>query len=265
MSVEEVAVRREWGAVPFSRAGTALEVPPDFIECLPIAIYACDANGRVLWFNRRAIDIWGRTPRIGDDSERYCGSYRLYLGGRLVARDESPMAEVLRTGIGISEAEAQVERPDGSRIWAAVHIEPVKDENGFLIGAVNCFHETIATRNAAEALARHTEEQAPLFELTDRLQTADSPSEIYELAIDAILRALNCQRAAILLFDDSQTVRFVAANVEIVSAGRDAAAARPMSDGGRAQGRPADPRQGSGRRAARRHTRSVHSLSDAAP
>lgn len=105
------------------------------------------------------------------------------------------MAEVLRTGIGISEAEAQVERPDGSRIWAAVHIEPVKDENGFLIGAVNCFHETTATRNAAEALARHTEEQAALFELTDRLQTADSPSEIYELAIDAILRALNCQRA----------------------------------------------------------------------
>ena len=26
---------------------------PDFLEQLPIAIYACDAQGRILWFNTR--------------------------------------------------------------------------------------------------------------------------------------------------------------------------------------------------------------------
>ena len=51
---------------------------------------------------------------IGADAERFCGSYRLYSGGRRLARDETPMAEVLRSGRPIHGAEAIVERPDGS-------------------------------------------------------------------------------------------------------------------------------------------------------
>ena len=34
-----------------------LETPPDYIEMLPIAIYACDAKGRVRWFNARAAEL----------------------------------------------------------------------------------------------------------------------------------------------------------------------------------------------------------------
>jgi hypothetical protein len=55
-----------------------LAAPPDFIEMLPIAIYACDAKGRVRWFNERAADSVGRRPRIGDDTELFCGSFKLF-------------------------------------------------------------------------------------------------------------------------------------------------------------------------------------------
>jgi hypothetical protein len=65
------------------------------------------------------------------------------------------MAIVLRTGIAIRGVEGRVERPDGSHVWAMVHIEPVKDENGYVIGAINCFHETTAMHNAAEFTSRH--------------------------------------------------------------------------------------------------------------
>jgi PAS domain-containing protein len=44
---------------------------PGFLEQLPIAIYACDARGRILWFNARAAELWGRSPRIGDESELF--------------------------------------------------------------------------------------------------------------------------------------------------------------------------------------------------
>jgi PAS domain-containing protein len=124
--------------------GSWRQPPSDFLEQLPIAIYACDARGQMLWFNEKAAELWGRTPRIGDDSELYCGSYKLYFDGRPIARDETPMAEVIRTGVPIRGVEGRVERPDGSHIWAVVHIMPVLDEDGRVAGAINCFHERVS-------------------------------------------------------------------------------------------------------------------------
>jgi hypothetical protein len=101
-----------------ARDATALDAPPDLLEMLPVAIYAGDAQGLVLWFNNRAVDIWGRTPQTGTDSEKFCGSYRLYFGGKQICREETPMAQVLRRGIPIRGVAGEVERPDGSRVWA---------------------------------------------------------------------------------------------------------------------------------------------------
>jgi PAS domain S-box-containing protein len=61
-----------------------------------------------------------------------------------------------------------------------------------------------------EALDTNARRIAALYELTDRLQRAASFQDVYETAIDAILRALGCERASILLFDDAGVMRFVA-------------------------------------------------------
>ena len=124
-------------------AGLDWRNPPQaFLDQLPLGIYACDAAGRILWFNRRAAEIWGRSPRLGDNGERFCGSYKLFFGGRQVGREQTPMAEALRAGIAIDGVEGRVERPDGSQVWATVHIAPVRDDEGQVVGAVNCFHES---------------------------------------------------------------------------------------------------------------------------
>ncbi|HZZ63751.1 MAG TPA: PAS domain S-box protein [Roseiarcus sp.] len=177
---------------------------------LPVAIYACDGQGRLLWFNRRAAEIWGRTPQTGSDSEKFCGSYRFYMEGEQISPHEAPMAKVLHTGTPIRGVERQIERPDGSCIRTVVHIEPVKDDNGRVIGAVNCFHETTTAHAAAESAAQRAEERAALYEFTSGLQHAASANELYELAMAAIIRAMHCQRAAILLFDGAGIMRFVA-------------------------------------------------------
>jgi PAS domain S-box-containing protein len=187
-----------------------LSIPPDFIQLLPLAVYACDADGRILWFNRRAVELWGRTPRTGDDAERFCGSYKLHVGGRFTPHDQCPMASVLRTGVPVRGAEGAIERPDGSIVRATIHIEPIKDRDGVLVGAINCFHETTALHRAQDALERRMEEQAALHDFTARLQRADTPEEVYTAALDAIIRALDCQRASILLFDHAGVMRFVA-------------------------------------------------------
>ncbi|MBB4568881.1 PAS domain S-box protein [Rhizobium leucaenae] len=160
MSIEQNSAPASPSFLSFVGNATALQVSQDFIERLPVAIYACDADGRILWFNSLAATLWGRAPLTGDDSERYCGSYRLYIGGQQIRRNETPMAAVLRTGIPMQGAEIRVERPDGSSVWAMVHIEPVEDETGKLIGAINCFHETTALHNAKEDLSKFFENGA---------------------------------------------------------------------------------------------------------
>jgi PAS domain S-box-containing protein len=65
-------------------------------------------------------------------------------------------------------------------------------------------------RFAAEALARRVAEQQALYEFTDRMFRATTRHEVYDAALDAIIRALGCSRASILLFDDAGRMSFVA-------------------------------------------------------
>jgi PAS domain S-box-containing protein len=148
----------------FNGVGTDLARPPAFIEMLPIAIYACDADGRVLWFNQRAADLWGRSPTLGDDTELFCGSHKLFFDGRQVARGETPMAWALKTGNPVRGKEGLFERPDGSRVWATVHIEPVKDGFGRVVGAINCFHDSSERHHTEEDLRRRDRDLDDFFE-----------------------------------------------------------------------------------------------------
>src|ERR1051325_9365749 len=62
----------------------------------------------------------------------------------------------------------------------------------------------------SDALARRVGEFTALYDFTERLQRARSFEEIYDAAFDAIHRALHCERASILLFDQSKVMRFAA-------------------------------------------------------
>ena len=184
---------------------------PAVLEAIPAAVYICAADGRIVRFNQRAAELWGRTPEIGDTDERFCGSFRLYrLDGTLLPRARTPMATALRTGEPQRDQEVVIERPDGSRIVASVQIDTLKDDYGRVEGAINCFQDITERKRTEQSLARRMEEQAALYRITDRLHRAQSLSDVYDSALDAILRALPCQRASILLFDEAGVMRFVA-------------------------------------------------------
>jgi PAS domain-containing protein len=64
------------------------------------------------------------------------------------------MAEVLRTGIPVRQQEVHIERPNGLRGIALVDIEALKDSNGNIVGAVNCFHDITERKHGEEAALR---------------------------------------------------------------------------------------------------------------
>lgn len=125
------------------------------LERLPIGVCTCDRDGRILQYNRRASELWGRAPQRGEAEERFSGAYRLFLpDGRPMSHSESPMAEVLRTGEPARDREIMIRRPDGSEITVLVNIDPLLDEDGSLAGAVNCFQDITARKRAETRLAQ---------------------------------------------------------------------------------------------------------------
>ena len=117
----------------------------------PVAIYSIDTSGVIQSFNRRAATLWGREPELGDTDERFCGSFKLFRpDGTFMPHEQCPMAEVVSGAISEAhDAEVLIERPDGSRVTVLVNIRPLRNPDGEIMGAINCFYE-ITERKEAE-------------------------------------------------------------------------------------------------------------------
>src|SRR6267142_2699659 len=120
----------------------------------PVAVYSCDAAGVIQEFNRRAVELWGCEPVVGDTDKRFCGSFKLFRpDGRFMPHEQCPMAEVVAGTLAEArDAEVLIERPDGSRITVVVNIRPLKNERGDVMGAINCFYDITARKEIEEAL-----------------------------------------------------------------------------------------------------------------
>jgi signal transduction histidine kinase len=124
-----------------------------FLEKLPAAAYTCDMNGHITYFNRHAVDLWGREPKLNDPDDRFCGSFKLALSdGTPVAHSECWMALALKDGKEYNGREIVVERPDGSQCAALAHVNPIHDDAGQMIGAVNVVVDISARKHAEEIL-----------------------------------------------------------------------------------------------------------------
>ena len=106
--------------------------------------------------------------------------------------------------------EKRILRRDGTHFWAEVTSSSILDGAGRFLYAVRVQHDITGRKTAELALARRMDEQAALFEFSERLQYVTSAPQLHEAALDAIARGLCCERAAILLFDSSGIMRFVA-------------------------------------------------------
>jgi PAS domain S-box-containing protein len=120
------------------------------LDTLAVAVYTIDAKGGITSFNEAAVALWGRRPELG---ELWCGSWRLYFtDGRPMRHDQSPMAVATTENRPIRGAEAELERPDGTRGVFLAYPTPLQGEDGEVVGAINVLVDVTERRKAEEAL-----------------------------------------------------------------------------------------------------------------
>ena len=101
-------------------------------------------------------------------------------------------------------------RRDGSLLWTDVSVTTIHDSSGKPKGGVGVMIDIEERRQAEQALAEFARQQEALYKLSEQLHRTDSLEDVYAAALDAILSALQCDRASILLYDNTDVMRFVA-------------------------------------------------------
>ena len=131
----------------------------------PTAAYSCDASGTIREFNRRAAELWGREPALGDADERFCGSFKLFRpDSSFMPHEQCPMADVVSGKLPeVRDGEVLIERPDGSRVTVVVNIRPLKNQRGELTGAINCFYDITARKQAEGNMLKAGALQSAIF------------------------------------------------------------------------------------------------------
>lgn len=125
------------------------------LETLPAGAYTCDREGLITYFNRHAVHLWGRAPKLNDPADRFCGSFKLLSAeGAPIAHDHCWMALALRTETPYNGHEIVVERPDGRRIAVLAHANPIRDESGRMVGAMNILVDISDRKRAEDENAR---------------------------------------------------------------------------------------------------------------
>ena len=165
----------------------------------PVAVYSCDVSGAIQEFNRRAVELWGRKPKLGVKGERICGSLQMCLpDGTPISHADCPMARVLSGKITEARnVEILIDRPDGSRITAIVNIVPLKNDQQKLTGAINCFYDITERKRAEQALLtakdtldRHAIElERVVEERTSELRETIGELEAFSYSVSHDMRA----------------------------------------------------------------------------
>jgi len=109
----------------------------NLLDNLPAGAYMCNAEGLITYYNKKAVSIWGRKPKLNDPVDRFCGSFKLFIKGSPIKHDECWMALALKKVKGFNEKEILIEQPNGQRLTALANANPIVNEFGELIGAVN--------------------------------------------------------------------------------------------------------------------------------
>ena len=156
------------------------------LERLPVGVYVCDVSGAIVHYNRRVSEFWGCA----------LAGARPFADGLRLASSQAVVAEVLATGAPVKEREITLEHPNGRESSLLVNADPLFDDDGELIGVVNCVQDITEFRQARDKLRARQGWSRRVLE--------SSPVAIYQTDAEGLVVGFNS--AAALLWGREPTI-----------------------------------------------------------
>jgi len=125
-------------------------------------------------------------------------------------QEERSIIQRIRSGERIQHFETVRRRKDGTTVDVSISVSALRDGMGNIIGASKIARDISSRKRSENALAEAARRQKALFRLADQLHRAASLDSVFSAALEAIECSLKCNRASILLRDDTGLMRFAA-------------------------------------------------------
>jgi PAS domain S-box-containing protein len=184
------------------------------LKLLPVGVWIGNHDCSSIVGNPAAYNIFGFQPGINASvttvKPEVPDGLRIRVNGVEVPPEEAPMQKVALTGKPWRNFEHDIIFPDGTIKTVYGSVSPLFNEHGHVRQVIGAYADFTERRQVEVLLAERASQHQALYHLVDGLHRAESLTEIYDAALDAILNGLRCDRASILLFDDSAVMRFVA-------------------------------------------------------
>ena len=172
-------------------------------------LYTVDSNGLVTSMNSAAEKLFGWTFDELSGRKMHDVTHYKHADGTPFPAEDCAGFQVLHHGQILVNFEDVFIRKDGTFFDVLYSSSPLW-ENGNISGLVVVFSEITERKRAAQALIEFARQQEALYRLADQLHRTNSLEDVFNAALDAISSALQCDRASILLFDNTGVMRFVA-------------------------------------------------------
>jgi PAS domain S-box-containing protein len=198
-----------WAAAALHSREAALREQDDvfrtMFEITSVGMAKADPkDGRLLRVNQTFCDL------LGEPEDNLLGrSFIEFTHPDDRQHNREQFQKLIRGEIATYHVEKRFLRPDRSIVWAEVTANLVRDASGKPLRTVAVIQDVTQRRRTEQALTRRAVEQSVLYRFTDRLHRAGSLEQVYDAALDAIIKGLACSRASIFLFDEGGVMRFV--------------------------------------------------------
>lgn len=186
------------------RAEVTIEHLASIVENTSDAVVSTDTQDIIKSWNKGAENLFGYS------AEEIVGKTIVVLIPSNLKSEENELLDRVRNGERIEPYETQRLRKDGTPVDVSLTVSPILDGDHRIVGVSKIARDITERKRSEAALSNQARQQAALHRLTERLHRARRIEEAYAAALDAIQAALVCSRASILLFDQTDKMRFVA-------------------------------------------------------
>jgi PAS domain S-box-containing protein len=190
--------RRKPAAAP-SGIDVFIDLDQAALDAIPTGLCVCTAEGALIRYNHRAVELWGRAPRVGDANEqRGSGFQRYQADGAPLPFATSPVGSVLRSGRPVVGAEVVIEQPDGTRVPVLMNVAPLKSRSGRMQGAICSFQALTERKRIEEALRASEAELQSVINRTPFMLVRCSRDLHYRFVSQAYAQLVGARREQII-------------------------------------------------------------------